>query len=220
VARIRSLHPNFFKDEDIKDLPPLVRLFFQGLWCYSDKDGRGKVSFERMKIEIMPYDADFNVSEAWALLTKKKKNGNGQLVYEYDVDGCKYYQIAKWFEYQHPHRTERESVIPPPPDMQLTVSQPLDNRESRVVNGNRLMVNGSSVNTPAGQLSEADFVNALKANPAYVGIDVDAELGRMDAWLLTKPGRKKTRRFVVNWLNRIDKPLNAGVQGKSGGWKK
>ena len=29
----------------------------------------------------------------------------------------------------------------------------------------------------------------------------------MDAWLLTHRGRKKTRRFVVNWLNKIDKPM-------------
>ena len=29
----------------------------------------------------------------------------------------------------------------------------------------------------------------------------------MDAWLLAHKGRKKTRRFVVNWLNKIEKPL-------------
>jgi hypothetical protein len=29
----------------------------------------------------------------------------------------------------------------------------------------------------------------------------------MDTWLLTKPGRQKTRRFIVQWLNKIDKPM-------------
>ena len=52
-----------------------------------------------------------------------------------------------------------------------------------------------------------DFLTAIKNNPAYKGIDIDSELSKMDAWLLTKPGRKKTKQFVVNWLNRIDKGL-------------
>jgi hypothetical protein len=29
----------------------------------------------------------------------------------------------------------------------------------------------------------------------------------MDAWLLIKPERKKTRKFIVNWLNKIEKPF-------------
>ena len=29
----------------------------------------------------------------------------------------------------------------------------------------------------------------------------------MDAWLLAHPGRQKTKRFVVGWLNKIEKPL-------------
>ncbi len=52
-----------------------------------------------------------------------------------------------------------------------------------------------------------DFLPALKANPAYKHIDIDNELNKMDAWLMTHPGRQKTQRFVVNWLNKIDKPI-------------
>jgi hypothetical protein len=38
----------------------------------------------------------------------------------------------------------------------------------------------------------------------YKGIDVDAEIGKMEAWLDANPTRKKKneKRFVVNWLNR------------------
>ena len=59
----------------------------------------------------------------------------------------------------------------------------------------------------SARLSDEDFVKKLKNNIAYAGIDVDRELGKMDAWLATRPGRQKTRQFVVNWLNKIDKPL-------------
>ncbi len=59
-------------------------------------------------------------------------------------------------------------------------------------------------------LSDDQFLDSLKSSPAYHGIDIDRELARMDAWLLTPKarGRKKTRQFIVNWLNRIDRPMN------------
>jgi hypothetical protein len=51
-------------------------------------------------------------------------------------------------------------------------------------------------------IPDDEFIAELKRH--YPGIDVDRELSKMDAWLLTKPGKHKTRRFVVNWLNRTD----------------
>lgn len=59
------------------------------------------------------------------------------------------------------------------------------------------------------QISDSEFIQSLKTNPAYKGIDIDRELGKMDAWLLTSKGkgRQKTRRFILTWLNRIDKPV-------------
>lgn len=57
--------------------------------------------------------------------------------------------------------------------------------------------------------SKEDFISQIKALPAYKGIDVDRELSKMQAWLLTPKGkgRKLTKGFVVNWLNKIDTPL-------------
>ena len=56
-------------------------------------------------------------------------------------------------------------------------------------------------------LTDTEFISSLKENPAYKGIAIDTELSKMDAWLLTRPQRKKTRSFIVNWLNKIDKPM-------------
>lgn len=41
----------------------------------------------------------------------------------------------------------------------------------------------------------------------YPDIDVDAESRKMDAWLLARPARKKTRQFVINWLNKVEPAL-------------
>lgn len=57
---------------------------------------------------------------------------------------------------------------------------------------------------------DAEFLAKLKSSPAYTGIDVDRELARMDNWLLANPDRQKTRRFIVGWLNKVDRPV-AGV---------
>jgi hypothetical protein len=61
--------------------------------------------------------------------------------------------------------------------------------------------------SPSGE----DFISALKNNPAYKGIDIDREIGKMKAWLsLPKAkGRKLTKAFVVNWLNKIDIPISS-----------
>jgi hypothetical protein len=70
---------------------------------------------------------------------------------------------------------------------------------------------GESADAPptpkAQRLTDEEWLLGLKKNPAYQHIDLPVELGKMDAWLLTHPGRKKSRQFVVNWLNKIEKPM-------------
>jgi len=47
------------------------------------------------------------------------------------------------------------------------------------------------------------WLASLKALPVYAGLNVDLELGKLDAWLLTPRGRGKlkSRGRIVNWLN-------------------
>lgn len=54
---------------------------------------------------------------------------------------------------------------------------------------------------------ESVTIDALKANPMYSHINIDAELGKARQWIARNSGRKLTSRFFVNWLNRIEKPL-------------
>lgn len=61
--------------------------------------------------------------------------------------------------------------------------------------------------TPLRATDDETWLTALKANPAYSHLSIDTELAKMDAWLSTRPGRQKTRKFIVNWLNKVEKPL-------------
>ena len=54
-------------------------------------------------------------------------------------------------------------------------------------------------------LLDEEFWTEMKRH--YPNIDVDAESRKMDAWLLARPGRKKTRMFVIGWLNKVEPAL-------------
>lgn len=65
---------------------------------------------------------------------------------------------------------------------------------------------GMEGNSPAA-LNDEQYLESLKGNPAYAGIDVGLEYGKMCAWC--DANRKvATRRRFVNWLNRADRPIN------------
>ena len=56
------------------------------------------------------------------------------------------------------------------------------------------------------KLSDEQWMEAIKANPAYDGIDIDRVKGKLEAWCMTN-GKRPTRARLVNWLNREEKPL-------------
>lgn len=61
----------------------------------------------------------------------------------------------------------------------------------------------------APALADEPFLESLRLNPAYAGLDVDREVGKLLAWLDTPRGRGKmlTRQRLVNWLNHADQPM-------------
>lgn len=49
----------------------------------------------------------------------------------------------------------------------------------------------------------------LRKNPAYQHINFEIERGKMQAWFSIPKNshRKPTKQFVVNWLNKIERPM-------------
>ena len=56
--------------------------------------------------------------------------------------------------------------------------------------------------------AEPSFIEQLKTLPAYAHINIETEISKIDAWLLVNKHRTKTKRFIINWLNRIEKPMS------------
>ena len=63
---------------------------------------------------------------------------------------------------------------------------------------------------------DKDYISSLRENPAYKHINIDNELLKMDAWLSTHPGRKKVPRFIINWLNKIEAPIETPKKKERG----
>ena len=113
MPRIRYLKPDFFTDEDLAELPFQTRLFFAGMWCLADREGRLEERPKYLKAMIFPYDK-VDPEKELETLEKPKKNGL-PFVQKYEVDGKGYLQILSWERHQSPHHTEKDSVLPPPP---------------------------------------------------------------------------------------------------------
>jgi hypothetical protein len=58
--------------------------------------------------------------------------------------------------------------------------------------------------------TDEEWMASLK--DLYPWADVPTELKRMEAWLSINPRRQKTKRFIINWLNKVEKPLSIQIQ--------
>jgi hypothetical protein len=102
VARIRTIKPQFFTDDELAELPAITRLFFIGLWTQADVAGRMACRPKRLKAEILPYD-DCDVDEILDGL-----EGAG-FVTRYEVDGSGYLWIPTFRKHQRITGKEAET---------------------------------------------------------------------------------------------------------------
>lgn len=100
--RIRTIKPEFFKDEELAELSPEARLFFIGLWCAADANGNIEWRPKRLKIEILPYCGS-DVSQLCLGLEQ------GGWVAKYTIDGQQYLSIRNWTKHQRINGKEGQS---------------------------------------------------------------------------------------------------------------
>lgn len=66
------------------------------------------------------------------------------------------------------------------------------------------------------KLTDEEWLESLKSNPAYKGLDVEALYHKMLAWCDVR-GKKPTRARLLNWLNREDKPMTGTAKNAGRG---
>lgn len=130
MARARNIKPAIFKNELLGEADPILTVVFIGLWCLADREGRLEDRPKRIKAEILPYREcpGFN-----GYLTELASLG---FIRRYEVGGAAYIQVVNFLKHQAPHKTERPSEIPEPPEESdscpLTVKAPLSNGTTSV----------------------------------------------------------------------------------------
>jgi len=66
---------------------------------------------------------------------------------------------------------------------------------------------GSSQQPPK-KADDEEWLTEIATNPAYTGINVRHELGKMQAWCSVNRKQPSRQRFI-NWLNRAERPIAA-----------
>lgn len=108
MPRQRLLKPGFFRNEDLGAFPPLTRLFFAGLWCWADREGRLEDRPRRLAAEILPYDRDADGEVMVAQLT------NAGFLQRYESGGVRVIQVENFLRHQDVHPREARSLFPGP----------------------------------------------------------------------------------------------------------
>lgn len=182
MARIRSIKPEFFTDEDLCSLPPLVRLLFIGIWTEADKAGRLKDKPGTIKMRCLPYD-NLNVEKALEQLAEAR------FIIRYRVDGVGYIQVRTWDEHQRPHHTERESIYPSLLEGEVTVKEPSNNRVVKVTQKDEPSFPFLSIPFPSSLGSErmraawADWVrHRIEIKKPLTEQQVRKQLKQFDEW--------------------------------------
>lgn len=183
--RSRNIKPGFFKNEILAECDPLARILFTGLWCYTDKCGICEYRPRRIKAEILPYD-DVEIEP---LLNQLRVNGFIQI---YTIEKCNYLKIINFKKHQHPHHTEKESVLPDI-NSEITVKQLLFNGD-----------NPSDSLIPDSNTSYSDFKKQKSKPERCAFSDDDMNLSKLLNYLLEEnnPKRKPTTESQLeSWAN-------------------
>lgn len=107
LARIRTIKPEFTKDELLAELPIATRYLFAFLTTMADREGRLEDRPKLIRLEIFPWDGDSVDVEAML------EQLSGHFIIRYEVDGRRYIQIKTFAKHQRPNIKEVASSIPP-----------------------------------------------------------------------------------------------------------
>lgn len=107
MARIRTIKPMFFLNEQVAALPFEWRLLFIGLWTQADREGRLEDRPARLKASLFPYD-NLDIADGLGSLQR------AGLILRYVVGGTALISIPTWKKHQQPHIREANSEFPPP----------------------------------------------------------------------------------------------------------
>jgi len=126
--RIRSIKPEFWRSDDITQLPRELRLLFIGLWSYVDDNGVGVDDYRQIAADLFALDEDLGevrefIREGLARLSR------GSLITRYQVGGKSYLHVTTWARHQKVDKPNKARY--PSPSQASDQGFPRSSRDSR-----------------------------------------------------------------------------------------
>lgn len=108
MAKIRTIKPSFFSSGQVASCSVNARILFIGIWVFSDDAGIHPASSRTLRLEVLPGDhiTDDQVNSCIEELIQN------ELLFEYSVDGKKYWKVTGWEAHQ---KIARRYYKHPPP---------------------------------------------------------------------------------------------------------
>lgn len=112
MARIRTIKPEFFRDEELQDLEAAhprayPMLVFAALWGHCDKNGTFEWKPRNLKLDILPF-LPFNMDQALEVLEK------GGFIKAFVANGKKYGHIPNFKKHQRINGKEAQEAAKHP----------------------------------------------------------------------------------------------------------
>jgi len=168
MARIRTIKPEFWVDDQIVELDFATRLLFIGLWNFVDDEGYVEYKAKRIKMQIFPADS-LDVS---GMLTNLLEMGR---LAQFSSDQGDLLRVVNWDRHQkisHATATRFTGIrahgsVSTPEDSGAVAKMPdgsgLKGKERKGREGN-----GTDPNLPAPAVLESEFADAWKHWPKKV----------------------------------------------------
>ncbi len=200
MARIRTIKPEFWTDEDIVELSIIARLFFIGMWNFADDHGNLPAAPKSLKMKILPAD-DADVPAIMIEIL------SGGFISEYTIDNKKYYHINGFTKHQKINKSVKHKYPPPEhaknnSQEDLIPEEKEKEKESKYLSSLRSDKTAPAVATPS---AEKQKINQEETR------EFESERDRLWAEgppALTALGvaEKQARSLIGKWLKDHDPP--------------
>lgn len=211
--RIRTIKPEFWKNEHLCRLSEKTRLVALALLNYADDEGYFNANPELFRGDCFPFDK--TSASVQTALTELAHIDYIRL--SQSPDGRMYGFVVKFAKHQRINRASPSplkglaSFSEDSVNAQGVLSEPslleqgTGNRER-----NREQGRESVRAAKAAPTDEKAWLEDLVKDPAYQGIEVMREHAKMLVWCRNKKVNPSRSRFI-NWLNRCERPLTGQI---------
>lgn len=202
--RIRTVKPEFWKNEIMSSMPEFTRLLALALLNYADDEGYFNANPVLIRGELFPFVEDSSRIHG-ALIELGKC---GYISIAKSIDGRFYGRVVNFQKHQ-----KIDCLSPSKIKDLANFDEPSASPRLELASGSRIgegdqgagIVEVAAIAAPT-KISDEDWLTELATDLAYASIDVRREFAKMSAWC--KANKKQpTRRRFINWLNRVEAPM-------------